>query len=121
MMVALLVCGLCSLTQSAFAIGKLTGHDLLEQCASKLSVPQAHCVGFIKGITEGHLLSAGTGQMFFCFPKKANIDRVKRIIVKYLKKHASTLDRNAGELVLTALSEAWPCTQWSLGVAKTSR
>ncbi len=88
--------------------GLMKGHDLLEQCMTKLNTPQAQCVFFISGIIEGHLLSIGTGKSFFCMPQKGN---AKKTIVKYLRKHAAELDRDAGELVLTALSDAWPCTK----------
>lgn len=108
-LLALLLLSSLSLMQPAFAIETVTGNTLLEQCTTKLSIPQTRCVSFIQGVIEGYGLSA-TSKPVFCFPEKANIDRTKKIIVKYLKKHASMLNRSAGELVLRALSEAWPCT-----------
>ncbi len=95
----------------AFAQVGPTGNQLLEECVSKLIIPRTHCLGFIAGIAEGHFLSAGTGNRIFCFPANANIDQTRKIVVRYLKKHARLLDRNAGELVLRALSDAWPCIQ----------
>ncbi|MFB3046409.1 MAG: Rap1a/Tai family immunity protein [Acidiferrobacterales bacterium] len=35
--------------------------------------------------------------------------QTKRIIVKYLKKNANSLDKDAVELIFRALEDAWPC------------
>lgn len=87
----------------------LTGADLLEVCASRLTIPETHCLGFISGVMAGHALSVGAGKTFYCFPENANITKAKRIIVKYLKKNASALDKDAAELIFRALADAWPC------------
>ena len=105
----LLIGNLSILPTSGHANRTLTGTDLLEVCVSRLSTPQIQCLAFISGVTAGHALSVGTGKTFYCFPENADIAQAKRIIVKYLKKNASLLDKDAAELIFQALASAWPC------------
>ena len=94
------------------AQAKLSGRTLMEQCISNLTVAQSVCTSYIQGLIEGHTLSTGgaMGQAkFFCVPPNASAGKVKKVIVKYLRKNAAELERNAGELVYQALAEAWPC------------
>ncbi len=104
---AAVVLGFAMSFNPALATGGPKGSDLLEQCMTKLNTPQAQCTSFISGIIAGHLLSVGTSKPFFCIPEKAN---AKKTVMKYLRKHADELDRDAAELILTALADAWPCT-----------
>jgi hypothetical protein len=94
---------------SGHANPALTGADLLEVCVSRLSIAETHCLAFINGVTAGHALSVGTGRTFYCLPEKADSTQVKRIVVKYLKKNANSLDSDAAELIFRALANAWPC------------
>ena len=105
----LLIGSLSILPTSGHANPTLTGTDLLEVCVSRLTISETHCLGFISGVTAGHALSVGAGKTFYCFPENADIAQAKRIIVKYLKKNASLLDKDAAELIFQALASAWPC------------
>lgn len=100
------------LSYSDAAHAKISGRALMEQCASSLTVAQTVCNTYIEGLIEGHTLSTG-GTMgktkFFCMPLNASTSKAKKIIVKYLRKNAAELERNAGELVYQALADAWPC------------
>lgn len=87
----------------------LTGTNLLEVCVSRLSIAETHCFAFISGVTAGHALSVGAGRMFYCLPEQTDITQVKRVTVKYLKKNANSLDKDAAELIFRALADAWPC------------
>lgn len=93
------------------ASSTLTGADLMEICVSRLSIPQTQCLAFISGVTAGHhALSVGTGKTLYCLPEKADIGKVKRVTVKYLKKNANSLDKDAAALIFQALANTWPCT-----------
>ena len=105
----LLIGNLSILPTSGHANPTLTGADLSEVCVSRLTIPETHCFAFISGVTAGQALSVGTGRTFYCFPEDADITQTKRIIVKYLKKNANSLDKNAAELKFRALADAWPC------------
>lgn len=94
------------------ANAKISGRALLEHCVSSLTVPQTVCNTYIEGLIEGHTLSTGGAlgkTKFFCLPPNASAGKAKKIVVKYLKKNAAELERNAGELVYQALADAWPC------------
>lgn len=94
------------------ANAKISGRSLMEHCVSSLTVAQTVCNTYIEGLIEGHALSTG-GPMgknkFFCLPPNASTGKARKIIVRYLKKNAAELERNAGELVYQALADAWPC------------
>jgi hypothetical protein len=105
----LLIGSLSILPTSAHASSALTGADLLEVCVSRLTIAETHCLSFISGVTAGHALSVDAGKTFYCFPEDADMAKAKRIIVKYLKKNASSLDKDAAELIFRALADAWPC------------
>ncbi|MDH3670206.1 MAG: Rap1a/Tai family immunity protein [Gammaproteobacteria bacterium] len=105
----LLIGSLSILPTPGHASPGLTGTDLLELCVSRLTIPETQCLAFISGVTAGHALSVGAGKTFYCFPENADIAQAKRIIVKYLKKNASSLDKDAAELIFRALADAWPC------------
>ncbi len=91
------------------AHAKLTGHVLLDQCMSNLTVGQSVCAAYIEGFTEAHFLSTAGGKGFFCAPVGSGPDQARKVVVKYLRKNAASLERSASELVFQALSEAWPC------------
>ena len=105
----LLIGSLSILPTSGHTNPALTGADLLELCVSKLTIPETQCLSFISGVTAGHPLSVGTGKTFYCFPEDAGVAKAKRVIVKYLKKNAGSLDKDAAELIFRALANAWPC------------
>ena len=105
----LLIGNLSILPTSGHANPTLTGADLLEVCVSRLTIPETQCLAFINGVTAGHALSVGAGKTFYCFPENADVAKAKRIIVKFLKKNASSLDKDAAELIFRALADAWPC------------
>lgn len=86
------------------------GRTLLDQCLSSLTIAEVTCHTYIEGLMEGHFLSTGGGKgAFYCVPPGNGGDRARKIIIKYLKKHAAELERPAGELVFEALASAWPC------------
>jgi hypothetical protein len=94
------------------ANAKISGRALLEHCVSSLTVPQTICNSYIEGLIEGHTLSTGGAlgkTKFFCLPPNASAGKARKIVVKYLKKNAAELERNAGELAYQALAYAWPC------------
>ena len=105
----LLIGGLGILQTPAHATPGPTGSELLEVCVSRLSIAQTQCIAFISGVTAGHALSVGTGKTFYCLPERAGMAEVKRIVVKYLKKHSKSRDQDAAELIFRALANTWPC------------
>lgn len=94
------------------ANARISGRSLLEHCVSSLTVAQTVCTTYIEALIEGHTLSTGGAlgkTKFFCLPANASTGKAKKIVVKYLKKNAAELERNAGELVYQALADTWPC------------
>ncbi|MFQ5995302.1 MAG: Rap1a/Tai family immunity protein [Acidiferrobacterales bacterium] len=94
---------------SVSAAVEVTGNTLLEECTTK-RLSQTACTRFLEGTIEGYRLGAAT-RTTICFPEKASLGKAKKVVVRYLRKNASKLDGSAAELVVRALSEAWPCTR----------
>lgn len=105
----LLIGSLSILPTSGHTKPALNGAELLELCISKLTIPETQCLSFISGVMAGHPLSVGTGKTFYCFPETPGAKKTRRVIVKYLKKNAGSLDRDAAELIFLALADTWPC------------
>lgn len=97
------------LVLAAPAPAKLSGHALLDLCASNLMGSQAVCNAYIEGFVEGHHLGTAGGKGFFCPPPGNGTDQARKIILKYMRRNAASLGRGAAELMFQALGEAWPC------------
>jgi hypothetical protein len=95
--------------QPSLARAELTGRALLENCSSKLMLPQGLCNAYLEGLMQGHFLTTAGGKAFYCLPVDTSFDRAKKVAVRYLKKNAALLDRDAGALILQALAEEYPC------------
>ncbi len=98
-----------ALASAAPVPAKLNGHGLLDLCTSNLMASQRICNAYIEGFVEGHFLATAGARATFCPPAGSGSDQVRKIVSKYLRKNAASLERGAGELVLQALAQAWPC------------
>lgn len=101
--------GATALTFAAPAPAKLNGHALLDLCSSNLMVSQRICNAYIDGFVEGYLLGTAGAKAAFCPPPGGSSDQARKIVLKYMRKNAASLERGAGELVFQALGQAWPC------------
>jgi hypothetical protein len=94
-----------------------SGKRLLPACEAVLaskeedSFEQGRCVGFVVGLDYSNTLLVAAHQLpAYCRPADVtNVDQSIRVLVDYLKKNRSSLDKDAGVLALSAFHEAWPC------------
>lgn len=90
--------------------------DLLRACASsRLSQTgrerRRYCAGFVSGVEEAVRLLQRSGQLDsrVCPPANVSASSLAGVYVAYGAGHEGELRRPAAEMVLHALSEAYPC------------
>ncbi|MFC1816365.1 Rap1a/Tai family immunity protein [Thermodesulfobacteriota bacterium] len=100
------------------------GNELLKQCIAGLKVlnnvknlskieymDAAFCAGLVQGITDSYRIYRLSKTIpSSCLPGKViNKSQATRIVVKYLREHPERLHLHESNLVIDALSEAFPC------------
>jgi hypothetical protein len=87
----------------------VSGASLKKICESYLDVPlntaDGMCVGYVVGV-----MSMMEYINVLCLPLKSTHAQATLVVQKYLSDHPEKLHLDAGELVLDALQEAFPCT-----------
>ena len=91
-----------------------TGAGLLDNCtydasASGRADSEFHmglCIGFIKGATNTW---AEHNPREICPPEDLTNDRLREIVVNWLRTHPEALDAPAVAAVIVATTEAFPC------------
>ena len=66
------------------------------------------CLAYMVGIIEGYY-SARPTPAAFCYPSEVTGEQAARVVNKYLRDHPERLHRRSVQLILDALSEAFPC------------
>ena len=112
------------LSSSSFAaVGD--GTTLLKLCQAEERVESTNnagelvdvlqCQAYVEGVFTGYsmvsnalsLKEAGVERV--CVPDEAKLKQMILVVQKYLKDHPEKLHSGAGELIMTALKEAFPC------------
>ncbi len=97
---------------------RLSARELLYACNSSAITQvgrerRRYCAGFISGAEEAaRLLQAGrrdAGRAGICLPVDTSSRRLADIYTRYAAQHESMLEKPAAELVLDALTSAFPC------------
>ena len=95
---------------------QMSARDLQRSCASSnLSgagrQQRRYCTGFISGVEEGvrtlqnqHML-----EMSICLPEKVSGRSLTSAFLKYASNHPKQLEQPASQVVIDALSQAYPC------------
>lgn len=93
-----------------------TGASLLQGCravATKLN-PDTDlfgagvCAGEIRALIRNAGALKDT-QIRSCMPSQAGVRQVAKVIVSYLDHHQAILHKELSDLILLALTDAWPC------------
>jgi Rap1a immunity proteins len=88
-----------------------SGGALLEICTSTDAISTAACRTYIHGVAETlHIwLDADPETVRACIPASVSEDRLKDVLVRYLKKKQN-IDGWSGAMVMVrAWAEEWPC------------
>jgi hypothetical protein len=91
-----------------------TGTGLLENCTysddSNPAESEFHlgqCIGFIKGVTNAW---SEQGPDQICPPDELDNERLRDVVVTWLRSHPEALERQAVGSVISATTETFPCT-----------
>ena len=92
------------------AAAAFSGAQLLELCTTGGDAPEEaanliFCNGYLEGVHSGYTLMA----RFMCIPDGVTPDQVRLVIVDFLREHPGLLRTYANLLVVTALTEEFPC------------
>jgi hypothetical protein len=105
---------LLALTMPASAQDRDSGNYFLPGCkgflvleSSTLSTSEMfmaiRCGGFIEGLVYG------VGGRDFCQPNGVTRSQAVAVVVKYIEARPQRMHEHFGELVIEALTAAWPC------------
>jgi len=115
---------IASVTTSAKA--EIDGSMLLQNCIEAVRYMQNKnapspnisavnfCVGYISGVNDMHTTFVRSVACFdppvFCNAPPADIEKLVKIVVEFLKAHPEDLHFQGAVLTVSALKEAFPCT-----------
>ena len=88
----------------------LTGVQLYRNCieAKQNSVQDLSCISYVRGFIDGMAMG---GKGHFCPPDIGiSTDRGRLVAEKYLRDHLEDLHIDAGLLLGSAFTKAFPCT-----------
>jgi hypothetical protein len=90
----------------------LLAGQLLADCTAKpsaadFSVKRAQCDSYLAGIFD-LLFAHKTVAQEQCVPAAVTSDRLRKIVVTYLKEHPADVSFAAASAVQSATSQAWP-------------
>ena len=120
---ALVVLVLCfaGLAHSTGTVPEPTGVKLLEECQTAArnfdnspaneAAGGIHCLGYLSGVDDTLSLwkeTKGNVQPPACIPAATMLELAK-VVVKYLNDHPNQLHKSYSQLVILALSDAYPC------------
>ena len=96
----------------------VSGRDLLDHCENKGTFQHGYCYGFIQGTIEYNLLADNVlsekkliKSPKHCIGPEVHLGKAVEEVVKYLKNNSGKLSQHAGNLVLLAIDEAFPCQE----------
>lgn len=109
---------------SAFCSDIMTGGSLLFECqeftgqASFRGNPSANtCHSYVMGVHDMiKAFEARNQGTYYCGPQTPDSYQLALIVKKFLQDHSTSLHNSAANLVMSALSEAYPCAKIPEGV-----
>lgn len=102
----IIILALQTAVQPATAID---GNRLHEDCAAPDELyARGSALGYILGVYE-HAALHPQSEVKFCTPSGATQGKVRDTVCEWLVNHPDKRDRQAADLVVEALNEAWPC------------
>jgi Rap1a immunity proteins len=94
----------------------VSGGDLLDHCNDKSTFHHGYCYGFIQGTIEYNALADYVlleKKMLKspknCIGSGVSLEKSVEVVIEYLKNNSGKLNQHAGNLVLLAIDEAFPC------------
>jgi hypothetical protein len=75
----------------------ITGQSLSDDCAALGAARQAHCIGFITGVSDT-LAYMEADAPLLCIPAQIEAGRLREVVTRYLAAHPALLDLSASSL-----------------------
>ena len=104
------------LVSMALPAHAVTGSQLKACCAdyddekNKGFFSSGFCAGYITGTIESIAIwTAGSSHIPYCLPENATNDQIISVIRKYLDANPEKLHLDGAELIIDAISDAFPC------------
>ena len=96
------------------AVAAFSGDDLLELCTTGGDAPageanRVFCNGYLEGYLEGLRSDYTLPVRIICIPDGVSPDQVRLVTVDFLRAHPALLGIDTGLVVVTALTEEFPC------------
>jgi len=79
---------------------------------TKKNIDTFSCLSYVKGFVDGSLNlipALMAGKLPYCPPASSNVDQWVRVFLKYMDQHPAKLHLEAGNMLMLALIEAFPC------------
>ncbi len=107
---ALILAAPVARAQTAHVFMFETGKSLLAKCENKAPEYALACTAYIVGVVDGIKKDIYLGRARDnCWPDELGADRVRDIVVKYLKKYTDQRGSPASLVVSVALNDAYSC------------
>lgn len=79
-----------------------TGNSLLKFANTSVPYEQGYYLGYVVAVIESNALKV-------CLPNGVTLGQSAQVVKKYMGEHPERLHRWADEIVLEAVTAAWPC------------
>jgi Rap1a immunity proteins len=116
--VCLFVLAMITQINAQHPVKALSGNQMLVDCVPKNGVARYYlCLGYALGLAEGFMTGISTGRKYSrssfepCLPETAITQQLVDVGLDYIRKHPEKRHFDAGDLLLFAWSEAWPCKE----------
>ncbi|HEX4695953.1 Rap1a/Tai family immunity protein [Sphingomonas sp.] len=90
-----------------------TGKSLFARCVSVSAEDQAACAAYVTGVADLAETGKATKSLppLICAPAGTTPDKLKDVVVRYLRANADERSLAASGIVIAALSNAFPCAK----------
>ena len=102
-----------------FCVGNseaVSGKELLDHCENEGTFQHGYCYGYIQGTIDYNALANYIllekkiiESPKHCIGSEVSLDKAVKEVVQYLKNNPEKLSQTAGNLVLLAIDESFPC------------
>ena len=98
----------------------LKGQEWLSQCKGITNIQRSSCLSYIRGLDDMNSLFnqlkiySKKEKIYYsfpkiCYPKGVTFGRLKKILIKWLKRHPEKLNEELSFLYIIMMRETFPC------------
>lgn len=111
LLIVIFACAASAKAQTFYGEGKGdSGNILMDDCSSEDKMAKYGCVEYIEGIVDGWMFSnANRPSEQICIPQEVIGSQLVKVVLKFGNDHPELLHLRSSEVVVFALSAAFPC------------